>query len=387
MSDSNRVALRYVEEVTFGTNPGTDMTALRFTSETLTPNVEFIASDEIRNDRQITDTIQTGSEPGGDVSFELSYGTYDDFFRAALYSGGWSTAIAVSRSDIDAAAGDNSFNTAAGDFTTDNVTVGAWIEVRGFSTNPTNNGYFRVVSVTAAKLVVEGGPALITEAAGDAITMKGEYIRNGTTRVSFSGEKDFTDITQYEWYEGLIPGNLDLAIESDSIVTGSFTFLGLTTGLQQTTTGTGTVTAASTTDVMNAVSNVLKVVSNGSILSDCVQTANFSLNDNLRGIKCVGVLGNNDVGVGRCDITGTLTVYFANNTLYDRFTQVQTSSLSFVIEDEAGNAYIITFPRIKYTALSAVASGPDSDVVLDMEFQALRDNATDATIQIDRFAA
>ncbi len=387
MSDSNRVALRYVKEVTFGTNPGTDMTALRYTSEGLTPNVEFIASDEIRNDRQITDTIQTGSEPGGDINFELSYGTFDPFFEAALYSAGWSTAVNVSRTDIDAAAGDNSFNTAAGDFTTENIAVGQWIEVRGFSTNPTNNGYFRVVSITALKLVVDGGPALITEAAGDTITMKGEYIRNGTTRGSFTVEKEFTDITQFEVYNGVIPGTLDLSIESDSIVTGTFTTLGLTHTLQQVTAGTGTVTAANTNDVMNAVSNVLKVVEGGSVLSDCVQSADFTLNDNLRGIKCVGVLGNNDVGVGRVEVTGSMTVYFANNTIYDKFTNVSTSSLSFIIEDGAGNAYAITFPKIKYTALSAVAGGTDQDVVLDLEFQALLDTASGATVQIDRFAA
>ena len=91
--------------------------------------------------------------------------------------------------------------------------------------------------------------------------------------------------------------------------------------------------------------------------------------------------------MGRVDITGSLTVYFQNNALYDKFTQVQTSSLSFVIEDGAGNCYIFTLPKIKYTALSAVAGGPDQDVVLDMEFQALRDDSTNATIQIDRFAA
>lgn len=386
MSDSNRVALRYVEEVTFGTTPATDMTALRFTSEGLTPNIEFTQTEEIRSDRQIPDTIQTSSEPGGDISFELSYGTYDDHFKAALFDdNGWSTAISVSASDIDAAAGDNSFNTAGGDFTADNVTVGAWVEVRGF-TDPANNGYFRVVSVTAAKMVVDGG-TLVTEAAGDAITMVGQYIRNGTTRTSFTIEKEFEDITQFEVYTGMIPSDMELNIEADSILTGTLTYLGLGHTLQQVTAGTGTVTAATTTDSMNAVANVLKIVEGGDVVSDCVQTASISLTNNLRGIRCVGSLPNADVGVGRVDVTGSLEIYFENETIYDKFTAVTASSIAFVVEDVAGNAYVITLPRIKYTALEATAGGTDQDVVLALDFQALRDSTTDATIQIDRFAA
>ena len=94
-----------------------------------------------------------------------------------------------------------------------------------------------------------------------------------------------------------------------------------------------------------------------------------------------------DVGVGRVDVTGSLELYFENETIYDKFTAVTASSLAFVIEDVAGNAYIVTLPRIKYTALEANAGGTDQDVVLALDFQALRDPTTDATIQIDRFAA
>jgi len=387
MSDSNRVSMRYVEEVVFGVNPGTDMTALRYTSEGMSPNLSFTESDEIRSDRNVSDTIQTDSEPSGDVNFELSYGAYDDFFRGALFSGAWSTPVAVSETDISAINADSSFNTAGGDFLADGVIVGQWLEVRGFTTNPTNNGYFRVVSATSAKIVVEGGVALIDESPVTAVTMGGSYIRNGVTRTSFTVEKEFSDITQFEVFDGAVVSTLDMAVENSSILTGAFNLMALTEILQQVTAGTGTVTAAPTNDVMNASANVLKIVEGGVILADCVQNMSISLNNNLRGIKCVGTLGNEEVGSGRCAVDGDMSLYFADEAIYDKFSAVSATSIAFIVEDVDGNAYAVTLPRVKFTSWEALAGGADQDVVVDLTYMAVYDPTTACSIQIDRFSA
>ncbi|HEY7822453.1 MAG TPA: phage tail tube protein, partial [Acidimicrobiia bacterium] len=88
---SNRVALRQVAESTWGTTPATPtFDAVRFTSESLNYNADFITSEEIRADRMTPDTIQVSSQAGGDINGEWSYATYDDFIEAALY-GTWTT--------------------------------------------------------------------------------------------------------------------------------------------------------------------------------------------------------------------------------------------------------------------------------------------------------
>jgi len=88
-ASANRVALRYIPEVTFGITPSTGQhTALRLTGESLNYNINTDTSKEIRADRNIADLIQLGAETSGDVQFELSYGTYDDFIAAAL-GGSW----------------------------------------------------------------------------------------------------------------------------------------------------------------------------------------------------------------------------------------------------------------------------------------------------------
>jgi hypothetical protein len=55
--------------------------------------------------------------------------------------------------------------------------------------------------------------------------------------------------------------------------------------------------------------------------------------------------------------------------------------------DTAGNAYVVTLPSIKFTDSDVLAGGQDQDVLVNMSFEARRDSASDAMIQIDRFPA
>lgn len=70
---------------------------------------------------------------------------------------------------ISAANADNSFNDSGSGFSS--FVVGMWIKVSGFVNNA-NNKYFKIVSVTASKIVVSGG-TLTTENAGPNIFLRG----------------------------------------------------------------------------------------------------------------------------------------------------------------------------------------------------------------------
>lgn len=88
MSDSNRVSLGVVLEVTPGTTPPTpEWEALRITGA---PSLGFIPTtvqtDEIRADRNITDLILTDAEAGGEISMELSHGAQDTFLEAVMFN-------------------------------------------------------------------------------------------------------------------------------------------------------------------------------------------------------------------------------------------------------------------------------------------------------------
>jgi hypothetical protein len=85
MSSADRVALRYVKEVTFGTTPSTPaLKQIRYTGESLNYSIENITTSEIRPDRVQTDLVLASAQSAGEINFELSYGSFDDLLEGAL---------------------------------------------------------------------------------------------------------------------------------------------------------------------------------------------------------------------------------------------------------------------------------------------------------------
>lgn len=87
MTNSSETQLAYVAESVYGTTPSTPSFQIaRMTSESLNANIENITSDEIRADRNVADLIQVGSDAGGNVNFELSYGSFDDWLESVMFN-------------------------------------------------------------------------------------------------------------------------------------------------------------------------------------------------------------------------------------------------------------------------------------------------------------
>jgi hypothetical protein len=93
VANSSETRLAYVAESTWGTTPSSpSFTNMRWTSESLTPSLQTVTSSEIRADRNVTDLVETGFQAGGDVSFELSFDSFEDIFESLLYNT-WSTNV------------------------------------------------------------------------------------------------------------------------------------------------------------------------------------------------------------------------------------------------------------------------------------------------------
>lgn len=86
-----RHSMAYIEEVTRGTTPATPaFSNIRHVGTTLGLSKTTIESGEIRDDRQIAFLRHGNKSVAGDISVEMSYGTFDDFLEAAL-CGTWVT--------------------------------------------------------------------------------------------------------------------------------------------------------------------------------------------------------------------------------------------------------------------------------------------------------
>ena len=108
----------------------------------------------------------------------------------------------------------------------------------------------------------------------------------------------------------------------------------------------------------------------------------------MRGKTGIGFLGNSGIGSGSLELKGSLSAYFENGLLYQKFLTNASSSLSFRVIDNAGNGYIITLPFIKYSDATVAGGSMNTDIMVDMSYSALREPVVGgSTIIIDRVGA
>lgn len=384
LADGSRQQIAIIEEVTQGTTPASALQNTRVVNVSMAANPVNTSDNEIRSDRQFVSSVRTDISPEASIDFELSYDNLDLLLEGALFSD-WSTAVNVSSADISAVNSDNSYNSGTVDFTAQNLSVGQWIKVAGF-TDAANNGFCKVVSIASGKLVVSG-LTLADEAVGDTVTMTGSRLRNGTTRKFYSVERQFGDVTEFQYILGAMVNTLELTLDSNSLVTGSLSMLGLSAGMQASTIGTGAPTAASTKQLFNTVGSVANILEGGTAIAAPVQSLNLTVDNALRPQKAIATLGNYGIGAGRVNVTGSMSVYFIDSTLYDKILADTATSLSFRLVDADGNAYIVDLPNIRYSAGDPDAGGIDSDVIQAIDFTALMDATLGFTIQICKIAA
>jgi len=93
MSEANRVSLKTIPEVTYGTTPSNGTwQALPFTSTSLAAAPQSVVSNNIRADRQVQDLIKVGEAVSGEMGIEYCMGTFDELLEAAL-CGEWTADV------------------------------------------------------------------------------------------------------------------------------------------------------------------------------------------------------------------------------------------------------------------------------------------------------
>jgi hypothetical protein len=368
----------YVAESTFNTTPGSpSMKALRVRQGVnLDLTKSTLTSDENRSDRQVETERHGNNQTSGDVPFELSYGSQDDFIEAAL-QGTWAASVSLSDDDISFAAGDNSINTAgAVDFSV--LEAGDEITVTG-SGEGDNNDTYAVVSATTTKIVVSG-VTIVTESAGATITIVSSRMRvkAGKVNRSFTVERRFTDISQFLRYTGQRVNTMSLSIAPDAMVTGSFGLIGA--GMTRAGTTLGAPSAAPTTEVVDSFTGTIE---EGGVTIAIITSIELSLDNGINPLFVIGSKDAANTDRGRSNLTGTVMAYFEDGDLLDKFINETESSIYLTLPDAAGNEIRITLPRIKYNGGSVPAQG-EGAVIMTLPIRALRDSTESSQIVWER---
>ena len=396
---SNRVGLRYIAEMEWGETPTGTITLqpVRFTSESLNYNADFVTSEEIRADRMTPDTVQVASSASGDINGEWSFSSYDAFIEAALYSSFVTTGMTVEDSTTAAIVKTTGtpntwmLTDSAVDLSGQSWAVGQFIKVVGFEDIGTFYAQIKALD-SDDTITIEPMTDVESDAAGDSITITPlEYVRNGIEKKSFTVQKAFTDLSTPEYWNftGVRISTWNLELATGSILNTSFSILARDALMTETQFPDVTIGDAETTSVLNSVNNVASIVFDGDPAGSLFYFSqlSLSLDNQLRGQESVGTLGFIGVEAGRIALTGSIELYFENSSLADRFRAATSFSLSLLVQDAAGNVYIVTIPRAKYTSMEIVAGGLDQDILASAEFEAIINEAGTYQYQISRLAA
>lgn len=210
-------------------------------------------------------------------------------------------------------------------------------------------------------------------------------LENGTDLRSYTIQKEFGDLTAPEFvnFTGCRIGGVSLNFQTGSILTGSFNFMGLGAAVTETQFTGATFPAASTTDVMNSVSNVTNIKVDTVAFTGSFQSMTLNINNNLRPQDAIGTLGHVGIPLGTCEVTGDLEIYFEDSSMLDRYVSGTEFSLEFTTDDGTSD-YAFFLPRVKFETGEVVSGGLDQDVILSTSFRAIRDSSTGIQVRVTR---
>lgn len=380
---AEQTSIHRLREATWGDtpNPYTGATVTRFTGEGLTDTLTTETSQEIRADRSPADLIVVDASAGGNIDFELSFGTYDDFFEDA-FMGTW-TSLDASLSITTVAAATDNITTTGGGFA--HIPIGASFRLEGGSDPGIDTVYTVVDKADDDTLTVVPQPI-----AGTATDIVGQVLTNGTVARSYSILKTFNDASPiaYQMYRGMRVTGFSLDMSTGSIMSGSWNFLGSEADWLSSDPVVSPV-AASTSPVMNAVDNItsitldgMNVCSNGSVSNLAIEWDN-----SYREQKGLCRLGSVGVVAGVLNVSISASLYFQNDVEAKKAKASADFPLVIGMTDQNGDMYVWNFPRCKYADYTANATGLGSDVMGEATITPLTDPVTGKVAILSRIPA
>lgn len=403
IGSSNRASLSYIEEVSFGVTPAASVPNpsryLRFTGESLALGITKDTSKEIRQDRLTADLIPTSVAASGGVNIEVSYGEYDPLIEAVL-GGTFSRMGTVGESAVVFTA---SINSTAGTITASaaptgndaftRLAQGQWFRLK--APGDAADGAVLMVSTTVAPtttiITVEAitpVPGAGTRASVAACKVSSSRVMDGVVNRSFTIERAFNDINQFFAYKGMSASKLDLNFDSAALLTGSIDFMGKNGIRAGATAHSGVAILPSQNfDVLNTVTGVGQVLLDGAVLANTfAKSIKLSIDGKMRALPALGTYGAAAILPGTLSITGTLEIYLADGTIYDRFINNTAAKLTFGVRDGTSRGMQITLPKVKFSDAKVQAGGLDQDAMLSIPFTALYDPVSAHAILVDTFS-
>jgi hypothetical protein len=213
-------------------------------------------------------------------------------------------------------------------------------------------------------------------------TWASDVLKAGTTRRSFTIQRKFGDLSpaEYHTYKGCEINSIALSISPNAMVGCTFGVVGKDLTLA-TSPITGSTFAADAGNI--PFDSFTGSIQEGGSTIATVTSIEFTLENGLEPLFSVGSQTTNRPSIGRSRVTGTLTTYFSSKTLYEKFLNETSSSITLTLLDLDGNSYEFDFSNVKYNSGQPDVSG-EGAITIAMDFVALFDSTDDSQIKITR---
>lgn len=208
-------------------------------------------------------------------------------------------------------------------------------------------------------------------------------IKIGTTPKFFSMEDRAVDIGQYRLFKGMSVSTMSVSIAPNQMVTGTFEMVGKNMTQSSTSATASPITASSANAPFDSYSGV---ISDGGSGIAIVTSLEFSLSNSFAPTFVVGASATPQLEYGRAVVEGTMTVYYEDATLINKFLNETESTIEVTVDDPTGSSdYTFLFPRVKYNGASVPLANPQSRLIT-LPFVALYDSTENTNLKLTRSA-
>ena len=216
-------------------------------------------------------------------------------------------------------------------------------------------------------------------------TWNSDVLKAGTTRRSFTLQRKFADLATAEFhtYKGCEINSMAISVSPNAMVGCTFGVVG-----QDLSIATSAITGSTFgSDVGETpFDSFTGSISEGGSSIATVTSIEFTLENGIEPLFSVGSQTTSRPAIGRSRVTGTLTTYFESKTLYEKFLNETSSSITLTLADLDGNEYEFDFSNVKYNSGQPDVSG-EGAITIAMDFVALYDGTDQSQIKITRTTA
>ena len=207
-------------------------------------------------------------------------------------------------------------------------------------------------------------------------------LKVGVTPKFFSIEDYAADIDQARVFTGMSVSTMAISLAPNQMVATTFGMVGKDMSMSATE---KTQDAASGAAPFDAYSGDLSIGNVGGAAPVAIVTAlDFTLNNSYAPTFVIGDDSAPSLEYGRAEIEGTLTAYFEDAALINRFLNETETEIEVSVDDPTGaNTYTFQFPRVKINSADVGVDGPTSRMI-SMSFVALYDATEGTNLKITR---